>query len=89
MKTDPVSTSTYQPRIRVSISKAQDVARSAGHWKRKLRTRNGPNAPKRRTALKMRYREWRNSEDEPGGPFPNNFLQKLAKCNMAFRTALA
>jgi hypothetical protein len=37
----------------------------------------------------MRYREWRNSEDEPGGPFPNNFLQKLAKCNMAFRTALA
>ena len=39
--TDPVSVSTYQPRIRVSISKAQDVARSAGHWKRKLRWRKG------------------------------------------------
>ena len=29
--TDPVSVSTYQPRISVSISKAQEVARSAGH----------------------------------------------------------
>ena len=39
--TDPVPTITYQPRISVSISKAQDVRRSAGHWKRKLRTRSG------------------------------------------------
>ena len=37
--TEPVVLSTYQPRISVSISNAQDVARSAGHWKRKLRTR--------------------------------------------------
>src|SRR5581483_8601874 len=42
--TDPVSTSTYQPRISVSISKAQEVARSAGHWKRKPRTRKGAKA---------------------------------------------
>jgi hypothetical protein len=39
--TDAVSTSTYQLRISVSISNAHEVARSAGHWKRKLRTRNG------------------------------------------------
>ena len=32
--TEPVSTSTYQPRISVSISNAQEVSRSAGHWKR-------------------------------------------------------
>ena len=32
--TEPVSTSTYQPRIRVSISKAHEVNMSAGHWKR-------------------------------------------------------
>ena len=44
MNTDWVSTSTYQPRISVSISNAHDVARSAGHWKRKLRTRNGASA---------------------------------------------
>ena len=42
--TDPVSTSTYQPRISVSISKAHEVSRSAGHWNRKLRTRNGASA---------------------------------------------
>ena len=30
--TEPVSVSTYQPRISVSFSKAQEVARSAGHW---------------------------------------------------------
>ena len=29
--TDPVSTSTYQLRISVSISKAHEVAASAGH----------------------------------------------------------
>jgi hypothetical protein len=45
--TEPVWTSTYQPRTIVSISKAHEVRRSAGHWKRKLRTRkaamvNGP-----------------------------------------------
>ena len=41
--TEPVSTSTYQPRISVSISKAQEVKRSEGHWMRKLRTRKGAN----------------------------------------------
>ena len=39
--TEPVCTSTYQPRISVSISSAQAVHRSAGHWKRKLRVANG------------------------------------------------
>ena len=29
--TEFVSTSTYQPRIRVSISKAQEVSKSDGH----------------------------------------------------------
>src|ERR1700754_3098990 len=43
-KTEPVSTSTYQPRISVSISNAHEVSRSAGHWKRELRNRNGPSA---------------------------------------------
>jgi len=38
--TEPVLTITYQPRISVSISNAHCVRRSAGHWKRKLRTRN-------------------------------------------------
>src|SRR5713226_6081768 len=38
--TDPVLTITYQPRMIVSISNAHDVTRSAGHWKRKLLTRN-------------------------------------------------
>src|SRR5262245_33285209 len=42
--TEPVSTSTYQPRMIDSISKAQEVTRSAGHWKRKLRTRKGASA---------------------------------------------
>ena len=39
--TEPVSTSTTQPRISVSISNAQEVSRSAGHWNRKLRIRKG------------------------------------------------
>ena len=39
--TEPVSTRTYQPRISVSISNAQEVSRSAGHWNRKLRIRKG------------------------------------------------
>src|SRR5439155_13850765 len=38
-RTEPVLTITYQLRINVSISNAHDVRRSAGHWKRKLRTR--------------------------------------------------
>src|SRR5262245_4756496 len=46
--TDRVSTSTYQPRISVSISNAQEASRSAGHWKRKLRIRNGENIACRR-----------------------------------------
>ena len=45
--TDPVSTSTYQPRISVSISNAHEVKRSAGHWKRKLRDWNGASIEKR------------------------------------------
>src|SRR5206468_3038732 len=42
--TEPVAVRTYQPRISASISKASEVARSAGHWKRKLATRNGAKA---------------------------------------------
>ena len=42
--TEPVSTSTYQPRIKFSISVPQDVSMSAGYWKRKLRTWNGANS---------------------------------------------
>jgi hypothetical protein len=34
INTDPLSTSTYQPRMIVSISSAQAVQRSAGHWNR-------------------------------------------------------
>jgi hypothetical protein len=34
--TEPVETSTNQPRITPSISNAQEASRSAGHWKRKL-----------------------------------------------------
>src|SRR5262245_33658981 len=45
------SSSTYQPRISVSISNAHDVSRSAGHWNRKLRTRNGANGGGLRLAL--------------------------------------
>src|SRR2546423_13246066 len=36
--TEPVCTITYQPRMIASISTAHDMRRSAGHWKRKLRT---------------------------------------------------
>src|SRR3954468_8500093 len=43
--TDCDSTSTYHPRIRFSISNANEVERSAGHWKRKLRTWKGASAP--------------------------------------------
>src|SRR3954470_6394914 len=41
LSTDPVSVRMYQPRISASISNAHEVARSAGHWKRKLRTWKG------------------------------------------------
>src|SRR5688500_1711259 len=40
ISTEPVLTRTYQARIRFSISTAHEVRRSAGNWKRKLRTRN-------------------------------------------------
>ena len=39
--TEPVVSRMYQPRISASISNAHEVARSAGHWKRKLRTEKG------------------------------------------------
>ncbi len=32
--TEPVSTMMYQPSTSVSISNAQEVSRSDGHWKR-------------------------------------------------------
>src|SRR5262245_52797744 len=38
-RTELVLTITYQPRTSVSISNAHEVRRSAGIWKRKLRTR--------------------------------------------------
>jgi hypothetical protein len=41
----------YQPRIRFSISNAHEVARSAGHWNRKLRTANGAKAARVTPAL--------------------------------------
>ena len=44
ISTDCVSTRMYQPRMSVSISNAHEVGESAGHWKRKLRTRNGASA---------------------------------------------
>src|SRR5437868_2264935 len=39
--TEPVSTRMYQPSTKFSISMPQEVSRSAGNWKRKLRTWNG------------------------------------------------
>ena len=51
--TDPVSVSTYQPRISVSISKAQEVSRSAGHWRRKLRFRKSASAESPTCRLKL------------------------------------
>ncbi len=49
--TEPVETSTNQPRITPSISKAHEARRSAGHWKRKLRTPNGASAGTRAMTL--------------------------------------
>ncbi len=43
-RTEPVATSTNQPRMTPSISNAQEASRSAGHWNRKLLMRNGANA---------------------------------------------
>ena len=47
--TEPVSTRMYQPRMRFSISMPQEVSRSAGYWKRKLRTWNGASIAKEET----------------------------------------
>jgi hypothetical protein len=46
--TEPVCTITYHERMTVSISKAREVRRSAGHWNRKLRTRKGARIKGRR-----------------------------------------
>src|SRR3989441_9205990 len=54
--TEPVAVSKYQPRISASISNASDVARSAGHWQRKLATRNGARAGLRGAPLLNGYR---------------------------------
>src|SRR5215218_368339 len=56
--TDPVETSTNQPRITPSISKAQDASRSAGHWKRKLRIRKGASAGTRERVVTVRVVSW-------------------------------
>src|SRR3990167_7338235 len=56
MNTDCVSTSMYQPRMIVSIANAQEVVRSAGHWKRKLRTRKGAKVEARGSKLKPPWR---------------------------------
>jgi hypothetical protein len=39
IKTEPEADKMYQPNRMVSISKAQEVAKSAGHWYLKLLTR--------------------------------------------------
>src|SRR5258706_2248622 len=62
--TDPESTSTYQLRISVSISNAHDVSRSAGHWKRKLRTRKAASKLRDGVALHDRFVE-RHTEARP------------------------
>ena len=43
---EPVWTSTYQPRIRFSISKPEEVVMSDPHWKRKLRMEKGARSPR-------------------------------------------
>ena len=43
---DPVWTSTYQPRIRFSISKPEEAVTSDPHWKRKLLTAKGARSPR-------------------------------------------
>ena len=43
---EPVWTSTYQPRMRFSISKPDEVVTSEPHWKRKLRMRKGARSPR-------------------------------------------
>ena len=51
--TEPVAVRMYQPRISVSVSKPTDVARSAGHWKRKLRTWKGARAEARAASISV------------------------------------
>src|SRR5688500_15615523 len=76
--TERVSTSTYQLRISVSISNAHDVVRSAGHWKRKARTRNGASA-EARGALKI------DSPDAPQEWFLSARLWKVAASSDKFK----
>jgi hypothetical protein len=64
----------YQPRMIVSISNAQDVARSAGHWKRKLRTRKGANVEARGSKLKP---PWRRGRPRTAGNQPAVFSSFL------------
>jgi hypothetical protein len=47
----------YQPSTRFSISMPHEVSKSAGHWKRKLRTRNGASITDEETTL-MRRKEF-------------------------------
>jgi hypothetical protein len=54
--TEPVAVRMYQPRISVSVSKPTDAARSAGHWKRKLRTWKGARAEARGASISVRER---------------------------------
>ena len=56
MMTLSVAVRMYQPRMSVSISCAQEVSKSAGHWKRKLRTLKGARNERREgddTRVKM------------------------------------
>src|SRR6185437_8486014 len=54
-RTEPVETSKNQFRITPSISKAQEASRSAGHWKRKLRTWNGASTGTRERAITVLF----------------------------------
>src|SRR5580658_3600915 len=86
--TDPVATRMYQPRITFSISKPQEVSRSAGHWKRKLRTRNGASSARAAIAVTpsgTRNGRWRagragrglRPRDGDASPAANDVLPKL------------
>src|SRR5438132_13620820 len=91
--TEPVAVSTYQPRISASISNASDVAKSAGHWKRKLATRKGARAGLRgrgrlRSAQELTPRHFfQGSGGSPGtrgatgcGCFFGFFFSRLLRC---------
>src|SRR5207237_7081021 len=56
--TEPVSTRVYQPSTRFSISMPHEVKRSAGHWKRKLRTRNGASIAEEERRVMCPYSSW-------------------------------